>query len=358
MRPLARTANRCASADRPSERSRGLSFHQGVRETLRLIKSVSEEAFLDEATQQSPERQWQDKRKKTCSSPRTRPFQSPRRVSCGLCAHDRNTTFERCRCLQLACMPRSHRALGEDMWNGGKRTRWQQAAGLAILGLLLSSCDPGSETPRPPTSPTALREAFFSPSNPKPLALKVNVSPLPHGARLSGATNLPDGTELMVSVSRASVSAGEKVSVSGGKFTQDLYPNAGKPIPPGDYEVEVMTPLGAFQPEAVKGQLGENYEALTGPLLVTDDVGRVIEYRSKIRLDGPPNAAADRTARRKAYQDHVAFSERSCRSNPDTLEKLTGAQLSPERRAESVRRCLKTMAKSRKELAADGLVQP
>ena len=200
----------------------------------------------------------------------------------------------------------------------------------------------------------AQRSTAFSPSDPQPLLLTVAATPLPHGARLSGTTNLPNETELMLSVSRASVSAGEKVSVSGGKFTQDLYPNSGKPIPPGDYQVEVMTPLGDLQPGAVKAQLGSGYEALTGPLLVKGEFGRVIEYKSQIRLDGPPNAVADRAARKKAYQDHVAFSERTCRSNPDTLEKLTGVQLSAAQRAQNVRGCLKEMAASRKELAAKG----
>jgi hypothetical protein len=198
----------------------------------------------------------------------------------------------------------------------------------------------------------------FSTTEPKPLVLDVVASPLSHGARLSGTTNLPDGTELMLNLSRASVSAGDKVSVSSGKFAKDLYPKGGKPIPPGEYEVWIMTPLGALQPETVKAQLGENYQALTGPLLVKDEIGRVIEYKSKIRLDGPPNAAADRAARRGAYQDHLAFSERTCRTNPDTLERLTGVRLSPEQRAEKVRHCLKEMAASRKELATAGLVEP
>lgn len=225
-----------------------------------------------------------------------------------------------------------------------------------FVALLLSAC--GRE-PAAATAADALPgRQTFSPSSPQPLLLTVHVTPLTHGARLLGVTNLPDGTELMLSVSRASVSASQKVSVSGGRFTQDLYPNDGKPIPPGAYEVEVMTPLGDLQPDPVKVQLGSDYEALTGPLLVKDEFGRVVEYKSKVQLDGPPDATADRAARRKAYRDHVAFSEQTCRSNPDTLERLTGVRLSAEQRTQKVRDCLTSMAASRKQLAAEGLIEP
>jgi len=231
--------------------------------------------------------------------------------------------------------------------------RLARSLAATIFVLSLASCD-GTGTSSQPASPL---RASLSTSNPRPLALYVVASPIPNGARLVGTTNLPDGTELMLNLSRASVSAGEKVMVSGGTFAQDLRPRDGKAIPPGDYEVWIMSPLGSLQPEAVKAQLGPEYEALTGPLLVRDEIGRVIEYRSKINLGGAPNLAADRAARKRAYDEHVAFSERTCRSNPDTLERMTGTRLSPQQRAENVQRCLKAMAASREELTAEGLVE-
>jgi hypothetical protein len=222
-------------------------------------------------------------------------------------------------------------------------------AALFILSVSLSACGDRASQGTP--------SASFSPSSPKPLILVVTTTPLAHGARLTGRTNLPDGTELMTSLGRYSVLAGDKVSVVGGGFTQDLFPNDGKPIPPGDYDVEVSSPLGDIQPTAVKAQLGSEYESLTGPLVVKGEIGRIIDYQSKIRSEGPPSPAADRAARKKAYRDHVALSERLCRSNPDTVEGLTGVPLSPQRRSEIVRRCLAGMATSRKELGAEGLVE-
>ena len=244
---------------------------------------------------------------------------------------------------------------GMDMAGNIKRL----VAIYVVLAACLSSCDDNPNgVSHAVTSPAKQQDTEFSITKPRPLELGVTALPLKHGAKISGQTNLPDGTQLMLKLGRASVFSSGTVSVMDGEFSQDLYPSNGEPIPPGDYEVEISTPLGDVQPAEVKAQLGANYEALTGPLLIAGAFGRTIEHRSKIQIGGTASPESDRLARKQAYKDHVEFSERSCQSNPDTVERLSGQLMSPERRAASIRRCIKEMDNSRKELIAQGLVEP
>jgi hypothetical protein len=199
----------------------------------------------------------------------------------------------------------------------------------------------------------------FSPSAPQPLQLTVVTKQLANGLRVEGRTNLPDGTQLMLRLQRGPVFGGDKEFVQNGRFQEDIYPKDGKPIPSGSYDVEVSTPLGDIQPANIKEQLGSDYEALTGPFLVKDEVsgGRIIDYTTKAHIGGAVDPRADEEARKAAYREHEAYSEKACRSNPDAVEHLTGTPMTAEQRANSIRKCLNTMAQSREELEREGLVQ-
>ena len=163
----------------------------------------------------------------------------------------------------------------------------------------------------------------------------------------------------MVGMQRGPVLAGDKAVVQNGRFTLDVYPRNGEGIPSGYYNVEVSSPLGDLQPDPVKAALGSDYEALTGPLVGKDELGlRTIHLTTKVQVGGPPNAGADKAARQQAYREHEQFSRRSCQSNPDAVERLTGKAMSPSERAASIQRCLREMAESRKELVREGLIEP
>lgn len=222
------------------------------------------------------------------------------------------------------------------------------------LTLWVVGCDQTPQTSAPAVSPPEQ----FSPADPKPLRLTVTVNPLPNGARIGGATNLPDGTKLMLDLRRGTVWTGESVAVQGGSFSAELYPRDKAAIPPGRYTAEVSTPLGDLQDANVQSQLGSSYEALTGPLLKRDQLGRVIDFETKVIIGGKPNPEADRAARKQAYRDNVEFSERSCRSNPGTVERLTGRAMSTTARERSIRRCLSEMAVERRKMTAQGLIEP
>ena len=202
-------------------------------------------------------------------------------------------------------------------------------------------------------------EAPLSPNTPQALQLTVLVKPIANGAHFEGRTNLPDGTELMLSIARPPVVGGDKATVAEGRFGMDILPKGGQPIPNGSYEVEVSTPLGDLQPADVKAQLGSEYEALTGPLLVKSSVSgaRIVDYTTKVHIGGAVDPKADETARKAAYREHQAFADRSCKSNPDNVERLTGTQMSPEARARSIKSCLTMMERSREEMVREGLIQ-
>jgi hypothetical protein len=222
------------------------------------------------------------------------------------------------------------------------------------LGLLMSGCQLKSSDAQAPNA-----DVSFSPGAPQPLDLTIVTSPLANGLRIEGETNLPDGTELMLSVQRGPVVGGDKVAVVDGRFSADIFPKEGKPIPTGPYEVEVSTPLGDLQPGPVKAMLGSNYEALTGPLLVKSMFGgRIIEYVTKVEFGGPANPVADKAARQRAYREYEARTREDCNSNPELVERLTGKPMSPSERANSIKRCLHEAAKGREELIAEGLIEP
>lgn len=230
-----------------------------------------------------------------------------------------------------------------------------------LAATILASCDgpAGDPANNQQSEPQAQASTTFSPSSPQPLELTVVTKPLTNGLRVEGRTNLPDGTQLMLSLQRGPVLGGDKEFVQNGRFQEDIYPKDGKPIPSGSYDVEVSTPLGDTQPANVKEQLGSNYEALTGPFLVKDEVsgGRIIDYTTKAHIGGAADTRADEQARKAAYREHEAYSEKACRSNPDAVERLTGTAMTAEQRVNSIRKCLNMMAQSRKELEHEGLIQ-
>jgi hypothetical protein len=198
----------------------------------------------------------------------------------------------------------------------------------------------------------------WSPDSPKPLMLAVVTTPLRSGVRIEGSTNLPDGTGLMARVQRGPVWTDTKFAVQTGHFRVELYPRQGQPIPSGAYDVEVSSPWVDLQPESVKVALGPNYEAVTGPLLVRDELGgRSIEYTTKANVGGRADPAADKAARKRTYREFEANSRRSCEQLPANIEQFTGRRKKPSERTAIIQSCLREVPKSKKELIAEGLIE-
>lgn len=114
-----------------------------------------------------------------------------------------------------------------------------------------------------------------------------------------GTTNLPDGSILLVSVSRqeAAYSVQRTAVVSNRRFTAGPFSQKGGAIPPGDYDVEVVFGTAKSQPSAVREVVGESIEKITGSLIKESSTG--ITARRLIRLNhgGAASPELDRRTR-------------------------------------------------------------
>lgn len=131
------------------------------------------------------------------------------------------------------------------------------------------------ETPSDP-SPSSISEA--APQSPVrnqrmldvEMSLTANTSN-PH--TISGATNMPDGTILMIDLLADQPCAPDcfgqvETTVQNGHFTISPESIGGKVIE-GAYTIEVITPAAAKQPENVQEVIGRSGEYLDGPYVVT-----------------------------------------------------------------------------------------
>ncbi|WP_051258299.1 hypothetical protein [Teredinibacter turnerae] len=97
---------------------------------------------------------------------------------------------------------------------------------------------------------------------------------------VTGETNLPDSTELLISLSNEAVgfTAQDKSAVRNGKFSAGpLGPKSG--LTAGNYVIEVMMPVPSVQPESVQSIIGNEGQYLTGPLVKDSSWGgKTVEY--------------------------------------------------------------------------------
>lgn len=87
-------------------------------------------------------------------------------------------------------------------------------------------------------------------------------------------TNLPDGTELSLSLSGRGYLAQDEAFVKNGCATSNCFSNRGNPLR-GDYTLTVMMPIVSVQSDYVKRFIGPNGEYLQGPY-VKGALGSVI----------------------------------------------------------------------------------
>ncbi len=86
-------------------------------------------------------------------------------------------------------------------------------------------------------------------------------------------TNLPDNTELMLSLSDGSgYLAQTKVYVKNGSAVSEGFTNRGEPLS-GDYSLNVLMPLPKLQPENVIAVIGTKGEFMSGPFVADAVLG-------------------------------------------------------------------------------------
>jgi hypothetical protein len=104
--------------------------------------------------------------------------------------------------------------------------------------------------------------------------------------KITGETNLPDGTELSISIEgkASNFSGGDKAIVSGGRFRSVSFgPDGG--LKPGQYKANVTMPIPQVQPRHVQGVIGANGENLHGPLVKRGSTGTTVEVEQAFQLD-------------------------------------------------------------------------
>lgn len=168
----------------------------------------------------------------------------------------------------------------------------------ALAALLAGACvQPpqvsNGNSNRAAAQPTPAQTASPAPSAPQlpPLKEGVVLSMTVDGGpdrkpRISGETNLPDGTELSFGIEgkTSNFSGGDKGVVSGGRFHSTAFgPDGG--LKPGQYVADVTMPIPQVQPAQVQAVIGANGENLRGQLVKRGGIGTTVEVEQSFQLD-------------------------------------------------------------------------
>lgn len=182
------------------------------------------------------------------------------------------------------------------------------AAAIALLVVACGQTDVAPTASQPVAAPTP---APVQPPKPPPAAFDGTVTlsaRLEGGAKpaVVGVTNLPDGTLLMVTLSRkqSSYSAQDKATVAAGSFRAGPFSQQGSDLNPGKYTIDIGSPLAALQPASVQAVFGGNGSNLAGPLTGPSPIGgTVVDYSTQVAIGGSADAALDVAAQKRAKQD-------------------------------------------------------
>jgi hypothetical protein len=166
---------------------------------------------------------------------------------------------------------------------------------------------------------------------------------------IRGSTNLPDGTELMLTLLRpeSGYMAQSKTRVLAGHFGSERFSANGNPLNPGKYQVRIITIAAELQTKAVQSVIGAHGERLSGTLIKPSPLGgSMLEYVAEVQLGGPPNTVLD--AKAKAASD-AALQRRVVQSCEEAVDlanagvksgMLTGHVISGVDREQRVSECI------------------
>lgn len=85
-------------------------------------------------------------------------------------------------------------------------------------------------------------------------------------------TNLPNDTNLMISLSKGDYTASTSLTVTNGIAKSESFSDKGNPLPSGEYTVEVTMPIPSVQSNEVRSIIGNVGENMTGDL-VEESIG-------------------------------------------------------------------------------------
>jgi hypothetical protein len=127
----------------------------------------------------------------------------------------------------------------------------------------------------PPVPHEAIADAYPArpaPALSKPAPLELSFSSRFEGTNfiVEGKTNLPDGTNLMVTLqSDHGAVRGRMASVvvQAGRFVASFSPGSDVPAGPATYDITVTGPDTRLQPPGVRPFLGDNYSRFSSPYI-------------------------------------------------------------------------------------------
>ncbi|GAB6092144.1 hypothetical protein [Furfurilactobacillus curtus] len=100
--------------------------------------------------------------------------------------------------------------------------------------------------------------------------------------RLHGTTNLPDRSQLRVTISQKDLVLGDQVKVNHGAFTSSKLTSAGHPLPTGAYRVHLTNNSWTNQPQSVRTKLGSRGENLRGDETVKTGKSHQIDFTNTV----------------------------------------------------------------------------
>jgi len=168
-----------------------------------------------------------------------------------------------------------------------------QALRLIVFVLVMALVTPSSgQQPGgsgPATTQPSAEATPLPPLNDR-AAIRIDVQVLPTKKVLvRGKTNLPKGTELMVSVEepfaggfsgQSKCTVGDRGTFEAGPFGRDGG------LPQGLFKAEVVMPLARLQPESVRMAIGERGQNLKGPHVDRDRLGATLRAEASFVVGG------------------------------------------------------------------------
>lgn len=135
---------------------------------------------------------------------------------------------------------------------------------------------------------------------------------------LVGMTNLPEGTKLLITISRSESgyrAQDNPVVLKDGTFKTVRFSNRGNPLTSGEHIVEVLMPLPSVQPRNVQAIIGRSGENLSGDLVNKDSIGVTVEYHTSFTVAGPKSKSKDDAAWSETVQKKLEWIRQSCRGS-------------------------------------------
>lgn len=118
-----------------------------------------------------------------------------------------------------------------------------------------------------------------------------------------GKTNLPDETEIMVTLTNYNGYKGQdETYIQDGSFTAGPFSDKDFALPNGTYNVRITTPIARLQPDSVKKILGDKGVNLVGDLITYDSTfGNLLEYNESFDIGTTSTSSNNNYSEEEVY---------------------------------------------------------